>query len=424
MGWFSWLFGPRDPDAVAANGRALLAQRRFNDARLSLEAHADHPACRAALADALVGLVGLNLETAARYAAAGAEQAATDHFALADDFREQARAAGADLSTLDRLRRDARRAAEDDAAALRAARAAAAPPPDPAAAPPDEADAIAARVGLLAEGYPDALRSRFPALGAAFVEAVFALEDGEVDRAAAALDALPDDEPLVWWERSRAAAARRDPAAAAHAARRFAELAGGHHPIAGGHSGVWLAARLAEVGDTAEALAVLRSVRAGATGAGGFLYAQLLEQTGALPEAEATLVALVRQHPNEMALYELLGRVRAAAGKRVEAMRALEAALHQCACGTGSCGAPTPGLGILRQLATLYLEDGADPGRGRALAEQARAMVRRPVWEDVYLAALAARGTPEGADLAARLREATPDADPRAARVAAHLSAA
>lgn len=418
MGWLSWLRGPTDPAGRIDEARRMLTAGRFNDARHAVaDLIGAHPEARGVAGEAAAGLCRINIEAAVAHARSGNGSKADDHLALAAEFRGQAAEFGADVAPLDLLLREGLSSARDE---LRG------PSPAPAAAPreaarnpferDDATDETAMRLALVAEGLPPALRAGFRELGPVFSAAVLDREDGRHEAAIQALATL-DDAPLVWWERAQNAFALRDHAAAIRAAREFAATAAGHQRMGNLHTGEWLAARLAENGEVAQALALVRTLRASDPGLARFLHASLLEANGELAQADALLVSMSRDMPNEMAIYAMLGRIRVAGGQRAEAMRALEAAMTQCACGTGKCGSPSPSLAIVRPLATLYLEDGIDPARGRELAAQARAMAQKPAWEDVYLAALERRGTPEGSELAATLRERTPPDDPRAERL-------
>ncbi|MEZ5397926.1 MAG: hypothetical protein R2724_34880 [Bryobacterales bacterium] len=286
-------------------------------------------------------------------------------------------------------------------------------------------DEIEARLALMIEQYPEAMREGVRELGVPFARAVLALDDGKPDQALQLLLALPDDAPLVCWERARAAHALGDGAAAIAGLQAFAQYAGRHHPIGANHTGVYLAQLLAEAGDAKQGLRVMRDVRAREPGAGGFVFAQLLMIDGAYPEAEKVLAKMIEQHPQEAALYTLLARVRVAGGERMAAMRALEASFEAICCSPGKCGSRPPDLDAHRLLATLYLEDGLETARGLELARTAAGLVRQPTWEDAYLAALAARasGQPEAPALAQRLRALTPDEHPGAARVERLLEA-
>lgn len=433
MGFWSWLF-PSPADRVD-KARRLLAANRAADARLQVLDN-DAPGARELLIEAETRLARANLEAALSYGQAGDEQRVHTHLELAESFHhggleEEFRRVRRELREIREQRSEAERRAKEE----RDARLMSVDPLGFAGGPswldpqipPDlldpDREELEARLALLVENYPDPLRDAVTRLGAPFARAVLDLEDGRPDLALQALLALPDDEPLVRWERARSAHLLGDPAAAARSLRALVELTGRHHRFGAQHSGVYLAQLLAEAGDTAEALRVLRDVRAREPGAGGILLAQLLEARGELAEAEAVLTGLIEERPQHQPLYALLARVRLAGGHRTQAMRALEGSLEAVCCTPGKCGYQPPSLDIVRTLAILYLEDGIERDRALELAAQAMSLVQQPTWDDAYLRALAARaeGRPEAAALAAHLHQLTPAEDPRAERLAAHL---
>lgn len=433
MGLLSWLF-PSPADRVA-RARKLLASGRAADARLEV-LDVDHPDAPAVLQEAETVLCRANLEAAVSYGHAGDERRVELHMELAESFhrggleaefretRRQLRQIRAEQSEAERRaqeERDARLMAVDPMG-LTGGPSLLDPQLRDDLLDPDREE-LEARIGLLVESYPERLRGALSELGARFARAVLDLEDGRADRALPELLLQPDHQPLVRWERARAAHAMGDPAAAAREVRAFAKLTGEHLPMGRLHSGVYLAHLTAEAGDPAEALRVLRSVRATEPEAGGMLFAQLLEGAGELAEAERVLTDLIRKHPKTQALYALLARVRIRGGHRKQAMRALEASLEAVCCTPGKCGYQPPSLDIVRPLATLYLEDGIERERALELAAQAAALVQQPTWEDAYLQALVARAVqdPGLGSLVSRLRDATPPEDPRAERLAAYL---
>lgn len=435
MGFWSWLF-PSPADRVR-KARRLLEANRAADARQQLIG-VDLPEARELLLEAETQLARANLEAALNCGRAGEEHRVHEHLELAENFHhggleEEFRAVRRELRALREARSEAEKRAEEE----RAARLMAADPLGIQGGPnwldpqlpsdlldPDREE-LEARLALLVENYPESLREAVVRLGAEFARAVLDLEDGRPDLALQALLALPDEEPLVRWERARAAHMLGDPAAAARSLRAMAELSGGHHRFGNNHSAVYLAQLCAEAGDVPGALRILRDARAREPSLGGMLFAQLLERTGELAEAEQVLTGLIKQRPTHQPLYALLARVRLAGGHRREAMRALEASMEAICCTPGKCGYQPPALDIVRTLAILYLEEGIERERALELTEQAMALVKEPSWDDVYLRALAARaeGSAEADPLAARLRELTPPDDPRSRRLATHLPA-
>lgn len=431
MGWLSWLF-PSPEDRVV-KARALLAQRRFVDARDEVEGLTVDGAAEV-LREARQGLTRLNLEAAVSWAAAGEDDRAREHLELAASFHEggleeEFRKARGKM----RASRDARTAAAQAAAHAEQRRLAEVHPEfaseedDGWMSPEDaaRADELKARVAFIVDGYPEALRGRVQALGSDFLRAVIDLEDGRPDLALPTLAALPDDDPLVCFERSRVALAGGDPIGAARFLEEFARLAGGHQVVRNGHTGELLARLIASTRSPEEALRLLREVRRTHPDAGAVLYPQLLEATGDLPGAERELTGLIQRYPKESPLYAMLARVRLAGDRRFEAMQALEASLQATFCAPGKCGYRPPDLDVHRMLATLYLEEGKDPDRGLELADIARSVTEKPGWADAYLLALAsvARQEPEAGDLVRHLWEATPGDDPRRGRLERYLPA-
>jgi hypothetical protein len=420
VGLFSFL--TPSPEKRVARAQKMLADGRAEFARLEV-LDLDHPEAREVLVAAEIVLARRNLEAAMRYASQREDERAAECLQLAESFHHGA--LDAELQSTRRELRELRTdrdQAEERRRADHNARMMAVDPLglsggpswldpvlDPAVFGPDQEE-LQARLALVVENYPRELRGRVYDLGVAFAQAVLALDEGRAGEAMTALLGLPAEEPLVCWERARAAHALGDPVETARNLREFVRLAGRHHAVGALHSGEFLARSLAESGDSAAGLRVLREVRATEPKVGGFLFAQLLSVAGERAEAEQVLVDLVRQHPNESALYVALARLRIAGEQRPAALRALEAGLQACCGSPGRCGTRPPDLETHRLLATLYLEDGADLPRGLELAEEAARLVERPSWDDVYLRALAARrrGDADAPLVAARLREVTP----------------
>lgn len=430
-----WLF-PSVEDKIA-KVRNDLAKGRYAAARDALDGltHADVPALRT---EALAGLCRLNLEAARGWADAREPERVEHHLDLARSFLQPG--LEGDLQATRLHCRDvlaAHREAEAEAARRAEARMFDVDPRFRAAhaldaltlpegIEADEAEAMHARLALLYENYPEALRGGMIRLGASFSSAVLDLDDGRTEQAAQALQDLPDDEPLVHWERARLAQALRDPAAAAHHLATFAERAGGHHEIGAAHSAALLAQAEAEAGDPQAGLATLRAARQANPDLATPLWAALLEVTGDLPAAEAALRGLIQKTKPQAWMYTSIARLRLKGGLRHEAAAALETGLRSCGCAPGSCGDKGPDLETHRMLATLYLEDQTTLPRALELADTARGLVQRPTWDDVYLAALTAfrRQEPEAAALIEQLRAATPEGDPRRARLDRWLPAA
>lgn len=424
MGLLSWLF-PSEADRLE-RARRDLEKGRWNEARLAA-LELSGPEAEDVVDQAERALCKLNLEHAVSWAEAKEPERVAIHMQLARDFER---------SDLQDAFRDARRrireiGARHEAEAAHQDRHSAAfkesvdprflaeqASPDlplPDGASEAEAEALKARLAMLHDGYPEALRDGMVALGPDFASAVLKLEDGEAEAALQTLLALPDDAPLVQHERARAAHALGDPAAAARAWTRFAELAGGHHTMGHLHTAAALANVEAEAGDFAAGLRTLEAARKTEPEVGGALYARLLELTGDLPGAERVLRGLLKTHGPAAGLYTNIARVRLAGGHREAAIDALETSLRQTECTPGKCGYRPPDLRTHRMLATLYLEDGVQTDRALELAETARSLVEQPTWDDVYLAALVAKveGRAEYGTLVSQLKANTPEGHPQ-----------
>lgn len=434
MGLWSWLF-PSADDRVAAARKALQAGRP-DQARLEL-LELDHADAPALMLEAENALALKNLEHAVQLARTGDDVRAAEHLQLAEDFHhggheEAFRETRRELREI-RGERDAaeerRKAAEKarllqvDPLGVSGGPSFLDPQVDPEAFDPDREEREQ-RLALHVEGYPASLRSTAGPLGPEFGQAILDLHEGRAGDALQRLIALPDDAPLVQWERAKAAWGLQDPVGAISALRRFANLAGGHHLVGNEHSGVFLASALATTGDPDGAVRVLREVLAAPKPppSASFLLAQLLAAKKAYAEADTLLVKLVKEHPKQSEIYTLLARVRVAGGQRIQAMRALEASLEAVCCTPGKCGSQAPDLDTHRLLATLYLEDGIEQERALDLARTAASLARQTTWEDAYLGALVARTlqSPDAPELARRLIAATPTDTPlhdRAARL-------
>ena len=436
MGLLSWFF-PSPADRVA-RARKLLEKGQWADARHEALDAGEHPGAEEVVSLASRNLALINLEAAVSWAEAGDEPRVNTHLDLAREFRQPDMAddfASARQRILDA--REARRAASEADARKDAGRLAQIHPgfrdahgsadlPIPDGTPPEALDAVRARLALLHEAYPESLRDGMLELGAPFAGAVLDLDDGNAQQALDALTHLPGTAPLVQHERARAHLALSNNQAAAGCWMRFAELAGAHHPIGTQHTAVLLAQVLTELGRVPEARTTLEAARAqGDPLLGGTLYAAILEAQGELPAAESELRNLIQRHGPHPGLHVMLARVRLAGGHRTAAMQALEASLAANPCTPGRGGSRPPDLATHRMLATLYLEDGIETERALDLAETARTLVQKPTWDDIYLAALAAHrdASPDAADLATRLRDVTPEGDPRRERVEALLGA-
>jgi len=428
MGLFDWLFPSSEKRMSRA--RQHLDVERWAQARDELMGLEGSEADTLRI-EAENGLCKANLDAASSWASASDEIRVQMHMELAESFhRGGLEGEFRVLRKQIRELRAERKAEEQRALEEKEARLLAVDPlgafgggslADPVvqAGEDEDADELAARLALIVDAYPESLRATVVDLGAEFARAVLSFEDGRPDQALPALLGLPDTSALVQYERARCAAALGDPRAGSRALRRFAQLAGGHHAIGSAHTAVLLAQFTAEQGDLKGALRVLRDARAVAPALGGMLFAQLLEATGELGEADSVLVDLVRKHPRTKDLYKVLARVRVKGGERMAAIKALESSFAHGCDTPGKCGYQPPDPELLRMLATLHLEEGSDPDRGLELAQQALSMASLPSVDDAYLEALVARaqGAPEAASLADRILQQVPDGDPRRPRL-------
>jgi tetratricopeptide (TPR) repeat protein len=434
MGLLSWFF-PSDEDKLA-RAKKDLESGRYSDARLAaLELELPEAAEIVAFAEA--ALARTNLEHAVSWAEAGDPERVQSHLELAAEFRKEGMEADF-ADARDRIRaieagrqQAAAKVAEEEARVLAEISPGFADGlegdiPLPTNVSPDEAEALQARLAILRDGYPDHLRDGMVPLGAEFAQAVLDLEDGRAQEALLALVALPDDEPLVLHERARAAHALGDPRAAGKAWERFAKVAGGHQQMGNHHTAALLAQVQAQAGDPESGLNTLLEARKDDPEIGTGLLAGLLEVTNRLEQAETVYRGMLQKFGKAPAIYVGIARVRVKGGHRMEAMQALETSLAQRECVPGRCGYRPPDLDTNRMLATLYLEDGIETERALELAEVARGLVQRPIWDDMYLAALAAKKTGAAAaiQMTEQLLAATPEGDPRRELLTTHLVAA
>ena len=283
-------------------------------------------------------------------------------------------------------------------------------------------DELEARLALLIENYPKELRPTVRELGATFARSVLEIDDGHPEAALKELRSLPADQPLVRWERARAQHALGEARAARSELLELRELTGSYLVFGARDSGSFLAQCTAESGDLKEALEVIRAARKQLPKHGSVIFAQLLVANQAFDEGERVLVKLCKAHPRQAIFFLLLAQVRVRTGHKVKAMQALEAYLSNTHCSPGTCGYQPPSLSVIRTLAILYLEEGGDLMRGLELAEQARSLVEKPNWEDLYLTALAAKHE-QPSDLARLGALALKNAPaPERPRVEKHLS--
>lgn len=432
MGLLSWLFP--SPEDRLAKAQKLLDEGLFADARHEATG-LDLPGATEIVHKCEIGLTRSNLDAAVSWAEADDPDRVEIHMELARQYRQPgmedefalARAAIQQVTTDRATVARAEVEAEDKRLAeIAPGFADARETPDiplPDGTPPEEAEELKARLALILDNYPQHLRAGMVELGPTFAQAVLDLEEGRAKEALPSLLSMPDTSPLVQHERARAAHALGDPGAAARAWTAFAKHADGHHPIGANHTAVLLAGVQAESSDLKGAISTLREGRKTEPDLGGALYAQLLEATGQLEEAEHVLRGLIIKHGSEPTLFVLLARVRAAGGHRMAAMQALETGLEKNDCPPGRCGFRPPHLGLHRDLAILYLEDGIEQERALELATKAHDLVQQPTWDDLYLAALVekTRASEQFDAMAKQLWQATPDTHPRRSRLETYL---
>ena len=417
MGWLSRLMGT-DPQARVDKARKLLSRGEYNEARWAVE-DVSHPDAGALKAQAIAGLVLLNLDEAKARFSAGDAVGAKEHLEIAREF-------GASSDQLKEVRRYGRTIREQ-AAAAKAAQANVPIEPegdDPLwGLPPDDPRL---RYAMRLEGWPEALRLRLSKLGPAFAQAVMSIEDGDPGRAWEALTPFANQDAVARFERSRAAIALgRLPAAASDLAA-FADAVG-HQRISGSHSAITHAQVLARIGRAPEGLDLLteaakkdRSIDL--RGARASLMEALGDLSGAQKEAEA----LLRKAPKDQGLYRMLARTREGQGDRAGAAAALEAGLATTCSNPGKCGQQPYDVHAARMLARIYLEDRAEPARVEELLSKLAANAQEPAWEDRYLEALVARndGNMRVGEMADALRQALKPGDPRHAWVDRAFSSA
>jgi tetratricopeptide (TPR) repeat protein len=440
MGLLSWLF-PSEADRVA-KARKVFERGDPGQARLLIEG-LEGPEAEALREQVFDRLVQLNLEAVEHCANAAELDAAAEHLELAERFASS-------------RHRDALREARGVLREARVVARAVAPPkkksggaghsgcasgscgtreaiPPEAPSPGFGADPIwslphdhpQVRYALLLETYPEALRERFLALGAAFAEAVLLLEDGEHRRAFEALEPFVAQDPVVRLPRAQAAVAMKQLPRAASELRAFAD-AYGHQRAGNFHTGVLLARALGGDGRLQEALDLVRSLRA--TDDDLELHLNevvLLETLGRLPEADEAGRALLRRAPGDLGIHKLLARIRVKGGERTAAMQVLESGLTRLCKGPGKCGSQPFDVEAGRFLAQLYLEDRVQPKRAEELLAEIAKYARQPEWIDGYLRALVARngGGAELDALVEGLLQGLPEGDARRALVEGNLLA-
>lgn len=383
MGWLSWLF-PTEQDRLN-KAEKLLSQGEWARARDALGGM-ESPAALAIRDKALDGLVTLNATRAAEAADARQFERAAEHIALAEQFAQPGHPA---LAAARRAMREARQKAKEDAE-NKAPEAVELPPnADPIFSLPPTDPRV--RFALALERWPDDLRARALSLGPEFATAALAVDEGAAAHAFDVLGPFVARDPVARFVRARAALLSEEPHAAVEDLQIFASTFG-HREMAGEHTAVMLAQGLFFLRRGEEALTVIDAqlaIEPGSVQLGG-TRAATLEALGRLAEADEQARALLKKAPREMGLYKLMARCRLKAGKRVEAMTALEAGLTTC-CATGTCGSLPFDIEAARMLARLYLEDRMESARASELLERIKAGVKEATWFEGYLEALSLR---------------------------------
>lgn len=433
MGLFSWLF-PSDDDRMD-NAQKALDRKDYGTARLELEGLEGERA-EALSFEAHEGLKMVNVELAVACAEAGELAKAKEHIDLAAQFAQRG---DPEVRGARRAMREARERGPVERPKLGggggdifggALGGSLMPTPQAGAvenAGPEGDDALFSlppddprvRFALLLESYPEHLRERIVKLGADYASAVLGIEDGHPGHAIEVLSPFLDQDIVVRFERGRAAAAAGRHGLAISELRAFVDVEG--HIEAGPYdTALMLASSLAREGRPAEALDALEvalkdrpkhvALRAN--------RAALLEAMGRPEEADAAAMKVVKD-ARHMGMYKLMARVRLKAGKRAEAMNALESGLTTC-CPSGKCGAQPFDVEAGRLLARLYLEDRVDTPRARQLIGRIKRSLRSPTWFEGYLDALVSRNdnAPALTDQVRMLKAGIRDDDPRARMMA------
>lgn len=436
MGLFDFL--KPSPEKQIARAKKALAVKDWALAR-DYVIDLDGDEAQSIRAEAMTQLVIVNLEAAMSWAEAGDDERVRVHMDLAAEHHlggqeERFRAARKHIRELREAER-ARLEAEQKAAEKRLLdlqlpsgtpsedRAPFDAIGDELVRDENEADELRARLTMILDGYAPALQEGLERLGKPFGKAILDLHGGRPDLALEPLVNLPDDEPLVRWERAQLASMVGDLPTAVSELQAFGRLAGGHHPMGRSHSGVQLAQFLFQTGQLPESLTLMRELRATSKDLGSGLYAQLLSANAEYPEADQVLRGLIKSYPLEPFFYKLLAHVRVQGGDRMAAMRALEQSIHQNCCATGTCSARPPDPETKRILARLYLEDGIETQRALELLEEAP-ISEKPNWDDLYTEALKAKITSDSRldGLVSQLRTTTPPEDPRFKQIEHHFA--
>lgn len=431
MGLFSWLF-PSDDDKMD-KAQSLLDQGQWIAALDRLDG-VDTERAEQIREGAREGVKRRNLELAIACANAGELEAANDHMELAKNF---AKKGDPDLRAARRALREARTAAPAPAQAAAPAAAGGvmgalgvgggggvatgAGVADPTAGgdpifslPPEDPRV---RFALILEQYAPEHRAKLQALGPEFATAALTVQDGQAEHGVDALTRFVPQEPLVRLFRAEAAMASRNPTLAASDLKQLVQDLGEHAVIGPHNTATLLAGALLSIDRADEALTELNAgLRAQPKDVGLLVNkALVLERLQRDAEADELARNVVQANSRVMAMYKLMARCRIRAGKRVEAMQALEAGLTTN-CTSGKCGSLPFDVEAGRMLVQLYLEDAVEPARAaELLARLKRRLDGQTTWFEAYLDTLTARNA-DAPDLLDRVRSLTlgvEAADPR-----------
>lgn len=407
MGLLSWLF-PSDEDRIA-KGHKLLEEGAWAQARDEV-AEVEGPEAEVVRGLAREGLKRKNLELAVACAEAGEMDASAQHMRLAAQFAEKG----------DPEVRAARRSLREARSKAKRAEAQAMTPQSAGGAlgamgvqgmavvggaavggvegddpifslPPDHPKV---RFALLLERYSDAQAEKLQALGEDFAKAALAMEEGGAAVAVSRFAPFTSREPLARWFRAQAALLSQQPAEAILELRAMHRELDGPQSMAGQNSAAVLAGALVQTGEPAEALTVLDNALRSAPKDLGLQVnrALVLEALGEDERADELARRIVKQSSRVMEMYKLMARCRVRAGKRMEAMQALEAGLVTN-CTSGKCGSLPFDVQAGRELARLYLEDRLEPMRAAELVSRIHRNTPQPTWFEAYLDALTARNS-------------------------------
>jgi len=383
MGFFGRLFGT-DSDSKIEKAKRMIALSEFHEAKWILE-DLEHPETQDLMARTMNGLIGANLEEGRARYSAGDKEGAEEHLTLAREF-------GATHDQLRGARREGRASMPVPKPAPKKEEAAPAGD-DPIWSLPPEDPRL--RYALLMEAYPEALRERLLALGLGFAEAAMLTENGKPEEAFKALQPYTAQDDVARFERARAAIAADILPAAASDLLAFGDTVG-HRAIGTNHTAVMLCQTLVRLGRAEEAVDRLQPLieQSSAPSEQTMLAgaeAQILFLLGRDEEADVKTAKLLKDSSRDMNLVKLLSRVRSRRGQRLNAMQILEDGLNRCCSAPGKCGSQALDLEAVRMLTVMYLEDRIEPKRTEELRKDLETHRKKPIWDDAYIDALAAR---------------------------------